>query len=249
MRHAVRMKPLPFPLRVVAGLAMTVAENARELPKSLVGLPVTVASQLLQFTMRLQQQVTELAIKGDEALSALRPVEEAPSWATFDEDLPPVESASAGNNGHSRATAVRDVADRGRDPWEDEERALAENHNEGEFDSGSAGNGGPKTGRGARAVAEPAAGVADTATATERGEAGRTPAADEGSQGPACEPAYDGLTLPQLRARLRRFTLDELEELLAYERAHEDRPSFVGMLARRITNVRRAAEGDEPSGA
>lgn len=80
------MKPLPLPLRVAAGLAVTAVDRARELPEKLAELPVTVVSQALQLSMRVQQQVTELAIKGDEALSSLRPVEETPEWATFDED-------------------------------------------------------------------------------------------------------------------------------------------------------------------
>ncbi|HEY4456525.1 MAG TPA: lipid droplet-associated protein [Pseudonocardiaceae bacterium] len=80
------MKPLPLPLRVAAGLAVTAVDRARQLPEKLAELPVTVVSQALQLSMRVQQQVTELAIKGDEALSSLRPVEEAPEWATFDED-------------------------------------------------------------------------------------------------------------------------------------------------------------------
>lgn len=70
------MKPLPLPLRVAAGLAVTTAERVRELPKQVAGFPVTVASQVLQFSMRVQQHVTELAIKGDDALSSLRPVED-----------------------------------------------------------------------------------------------------------------------------------------------------------------------------
>jgi hypothetical protein len=49
---------------------------------------------------------------------------------------------------------------------------------------------------------------------------------------------YDELSLPQLRARLRRFSAEELAELLDYERAHGNRPSFVGMLTRRIATVR-----------
>lgn len=80
------MKPLPLPLRVAAGLAVTAVDRARHLPEKLAELPVTVVSQALQLSMRVQQQVTELAIKGDDALSALRPVEEKPEWATFDED-------------------------------------------------------------------------------------------------------------------------------------------------------------------
>ncbi|MTD54198.1 lipid droplet-associated protein [Amycolatopsis pithecellobii] len=221
------MKPLPLPLRVAAGLAVTAAERARELPKNLVGLPVTVVSHVLQFSMRVQQHVTELAIKGDGALSALRPTEETPSWATFDEDLPP----SPGHNGHQPAPVAREVADSARDPWEQEERALAEDHTEGEFDSVN----------GTQPVV------------TETGEVAGLGAS--GPEGLGIEPAglaglanYDELSLPQLRARLRRFTLDELEELLTYERTHENRPSFVGMLARRISNIRRLSEGDNGAG-
>ena len=50
---------------------------------------VTAVSQALQASMRVQQKVTELAIKGDRALGTLRPVEERPSWATFDDDDEP----------------------------------------------------------------------------------------------------------------------------------------------------------------
>lgn len=435
------MKPLPLPLRVAAGLAVKAAERARELPKNLVGLPVTVVSQVLQFSMRMQQQVTELAIKGDEVLSALRPVEDTPSWATFDEDLPPVGDSRTGHNGHRPTGVLRDVSENARDPWEQEERALAEDHTEGEFDSGagpedwrstiergdiepvtSSGGDEPRGGgesggeslggdigpiarpgsdveatpgfgddieaRGSGMdvdAAEPPRGEAagdfrDDVEATERGTAGDSRAEIEanepvtdseaagdsgdgvemtqpgisgeaasgleatephgsgeaagglsgggleatepraageaagglsgggleataprgevgppeprvhgeatgpqtgvtagddmpgiggatpaesleagglGASGPEAigvEPEgiigsaglanYDELTLPQLRARLRRFTLEQLEQLLAYERAHENRPSFVGMLARRIGNVRRLSESD-----
>ncbi|MFD6069410.1 MULTISPECIES: lipid droplet-associated protein [Amycolatopsis] len=219
------MKPLPLPLRVAAGLAVTTAERVRELPQQLTGLPVTVVSQVLQFSMRLQQHVTELAIKGDDALSGLRPVEDTPSWATFDEDLPPdvgerryerdscvvplredaeVPEPRAETNGH-----LHDLEALTEDPWAEEERALAEDHADGEFDSSAA------------LVDAKPAGLDD----------------------------YDTLTLPQLRARLRRFDLAQLEELLAYERANADRPSFVGMLARRIGNVKKAdGDGDSAEG-
>ncbi|MEV4646843.1 lipid droplet-associated protein [Saccharopolyspora sp. NPDC049357] len=81
------MSVFPFPVRVAAGLAATAVEQARALPATLLGMPVTVASQALQASMRVQQHITELAIKGDEALSGLRTPEEEPSWATFDEDF------------------------------------------------------------------------------------------------------------------------------------------------------------------
>lgn len=92
------MPSLPLPVRVAAGLAATAVERTRRLPDQLVGLPITLASQALQLSMRVQQQVTELAIKGDEALGSLQGPEgdeQQPSWATFDEDEPPARSASA----------------------------------------------------------------------------------------------------------------------------------------------------------
>lgn len=197
------MKSIPLPVRVAAGLAVTAVEQARTLPAKLAGLPVTVASQALQVSMRVQQQVTELAIRGDEVLSSLRPVEETPEWATFDEDLesngdrydfskpsafdqaeeqddtPPAGQDPSSHNGFHT-----------EDPWVAEERALAEE----------------TQAHGDESVAE-----AET---------------------------YDDLSLPQLRARLRRFSVTELTELLEYERAHANRPSFVGMLTRRIATVR-----------
>lgn len=83
------MSEFPLPVRVAAGLAATAVEQVRTLPATLLGLPVTVASQTLQASMRVQQHVTELAIKGDEALAVLSTPEEEPSWATFDEDIAP----------------------------------------------------------------------------------------------------------------------------------------------------------------
>ncbi|TWP48595.1 lipid droplet-associated protein [Lentzea tibetensis] len=161
------MKPLPLPVRVAAGLAASALEQARRLPQQLAGLPVTVVSEALQLSMRVQQHVTELAIKGDDVLSGLRPVEEEPEWATFDEDEP---------------EAAEEDSDEG-DPWAEEERALAQ-------------------------------------------------------EVPGAIPTYDDLSIAQLRARLRNLTVEDLEELLAYEKAHAARPEFVGMLNRRITTVR-----------
>lgn len=80
------MSPLPLPVRLAAGLAATAVDQARKLPAQLAGLPVTVASRALQVSMRVQQHVTELAIKGDEVFASLRPVDDTPPWARFDED-------------------------------------------------------------------------------------------------------------------------------------------------------------------
>lgn len=95
------MKPLPLPVRLAAGLVATAVDQVRELPRTVIELPVTAVSQALQASMRVQQRITELAIKGDRALGALRPVEEKPSWATFDEDDAPRR------NGASTVTPLR----------------------------------------------------------------------------------------------------------------------------------------------
>ncbi|NIJ10703.1 hypothetical protein FHU38_001047 [Saccharomonospora amisosensis] len=217
------MKHLPFPLRVAAGLAVTTVERVRDLPKQLTELPVTVASQVLQASMRVQQHVTELAIKGDDALSTLRPVEETPSWATFDEDIEPPTDEPGGNG--QRYGGTETTRSRDDDPWALEERALGEEHSEGEFDSPE-----PPTQQQVR--------VRD-AMATAPGAA----AAPGGLAG------YDQLTLPQVRARLRTLSLEQLEELLTYEREHANRPSFVGMLGRRIGNMRQQSPQDGSEGS
>ena len=179
---------LPLPVRIAAGLAVTAVEQARKLPEQLTGLPVTVVSQALQLSMRVQQRVTELAIKGDDALASLRPVEETPEWATFDED----EEEPAG--------PVQDV-----DPWLAEERAVSEHEDTTDED---------------------------------------TTEDEVATGGPAALPEYDELSVPQLRARLRRLTLDDLEQLQAYEREHAARPAYLGMLTRRIATVRAQENAD-----
>lgn len=223
------MKSLPLPIRVAAGLAVTAVEQARTLPAKIAGLPVTVASQALQASMRVQQQVTELAIRGDEVLSGLRPVEETPEWATFDEDVDddrfdlsrpaPFESAfdrvedepddlSTGN-GHHTTTAETFATS---DPWAQEEQALAEESDAHEFDNTDDQDAAP-------AARAHLVSVPDSRPLPE-------------------VVGYDDLSLPQLRARLRRYSADELAELLDYERANGNRASFVGMLTRRIATVR-----------
>jgi hypothetical protein len=233
------MKPFPLPLRVAAGLAVSTAERVRELPRQLAGLPVTVVSQVLQASMRVQQHVTELAIKGDSALSSLRPVEDTPSWATFDEDVEPdvrpnlspvadVPEPRSEING--RVPSAAELEAELGDPWAEEERALAEDHADGENDSEAEP---PKT-------PKPGTPKVDKKA---KSETPRTSAA--GYEGPAGLTGYDQLTLPQLRARLRQLSIEQLETILEYERAHADRSSFTGMLSRRIANARKAEQNEE----
>jgi hypothetical protein len=211
------MKPLPLPVRLAAGLAVTAVEQARKLPQQLVGLPVTVVSEALQLSMRVQQRVTELAIKGDDALAVLRPAEPEPEWATFDEDE---------DEAHDGGTAFGDGA------------AFDEGTASGE----GAVSGGSSTFGGTGAVGGGTASAGDDPWSDEDRAPAEDPWAEEeralAAESPAALPEYDQLTLPQLRARLRALSAEDLEQLLAHERAHAARPEFTGMLARRIANLR-----------
>lgn len=197
------MKPLPMPIRVAAGLVATAADKARELPKTVTGLPITVASQALQLSMRVQQQVTEMAIRGDSALAMLRPVEETPEWATFDEDAV---------NSYLEASKNRV---NGLSAWD---------HAEDEGGRTETGSDEP--------AGEPPA-VDDDPWVREQ----RAVAAKHGQEPQAC-PGYAELSIAQLRGRLRNFDVDELRELLEYEREHENRDEYTSMLSRRIDTVR-----------
>jgi hypothetical protein len=84
----------PYGLRLLVGAAVTVLEETRKLPQMLLMSPMTLASQAAHLVMRVQQNVADLVIKGDETLDALfPPKDEQPEWATFDEDLEGEEPA------------------------------------------------------------------------------------------------------------------------------------------------------------
>jgi hypothetical protein len=69
------------------GIAVTALEETRKLPQTILMYPITLASHAAQFVMRLQQNVADMVIKGDETLVSLfPPKDEQPAWATFDED-------------------------------------------------------------------------------------------------------------------------------------------------------------------
>jgi hypothetical protein len=89
------MKPLPFPVRIAAGLVAIAVEQARDLPRLIIEFPVTAVSQALQAPRRVQQKITELAIKGDRLLNTLYPDDERPSSATFGEDAPPSHNGAS----------------------------------------------------------------------------------------------------------------------------------------------------------
>lgn len=260
------MKRLPFGVRVAAGITATAFEHARQLPTKLLGLPVTAASETLQHAMRFQQGLTELAVKGDEALSGWRPVERAPSWATFDEDLldaSPFEHGSEHRPGDTYGsepldtggTEEREIAKLRadlmrydeRDPstlnaWDAVARQLSSTATEPRAEpeqSESRAVESPDTESRAvesRAPESTEAASPDTGSepATQTGQAAGSPQPEP----PLAFPNYPELSLPQLRARLRRFSAADLTELLDYELATRERQDYVRMLRNRIETVR-----------
>lgn len=202
------MPRLPLALRVAAGLAATAVDEVRSLPSTVASLPITAISQVLQSYMRTQQQVTALAIRGDELLGFLTPGQEKPEWATFDEDdrpparpvatPPPARPSSAG-----RFALYSQIPD-GVDTAATTRTAPARKT--------TATGATPKSGR------------------KKTGKAAEVP--------PAPISGYDAMTLAQLRARLRTLSLTELEDLLLHERAVHVRPPFLTMLSNRIATVR-----------
>ncbi|MDT7588952.1 MAG: hypothetical protein QOE32_6502 [Pseudonocardiales bacterium] len=247
------MKPLPMPIRIAAGLVATALEEVQELPRKLTEMPVTAVSGALQASMRLQQRITELAIKGDRALGALRPVPETPAWARFDED-----EDLAPRNG--LANGLRSV-EMPRPPKVTPVRILPDPEPEDFFDEDDF----PEPGISELPVPRPPVEHPDTelpaaevvsesntaaATSTKTKTPGtKTPGTKKSEPktpeptgkpaetGPPGLPEYESWTLPQLRGRFRALSLEQLERLLAWETTHQDRPPFVTMLSNRITSV------------
>jgi hypothetical protein len=82
------MATAPYGVRLLVGAAVTVIEETRKLPQTILMYPMTIASQVAHLVMKMQQDVADLVNRGDEALDQLfPPKEEQPEWATFDEDL------------------------------------------------------------------------------------------------------------------------------------------------------------------
>ena len=81
------MVSAPYGVRLLIGVVVTAIEETWKLPQTILMYPMTIASQAAHIVMRLQQDVADLVIKGDETLEAIfPPKDEQPEWATFDED-------------------------------------------------------------------------------------------------------------------------------------------------------------------
>ncbi|WP_345383406.1 lipid droplet-associated protein [Pseudonocardia yuanmonensis] len=225
------MSPLPMPVRIAAGLAATAVEQVRELPRLVVEFPVTAVSQALQASMRVQQKVTELAIKGDKALGAFGQAPETPSWATFDD-----EADDTATNGHTPASPISPSTDLVPAPGAEVESA-GESAPVVEGDVGDAA-GYLVEGRLEDTVeGDHLAQPGDTAASAAIEQIADRTLGDEADTPPAVLPEYPGLNLHQLRGKLRKLDLAGLQALLIWETSHENRPPFVTMLSNRISTV------------
>ncbi|MGB0437451.1 MAG: lipid droplet-associated protein [Mycobacterium sp.] len=90
------MATAPYGLRLLVGAAVTALEETRRLPQTILMYPMTVASQIAQLVMKMQQDVADLVIRGDETLETIfPPKDEQPEWATFDDEVD-IETDSGG---------------------------------------------------------------------------------------------------------------------------------------------------------
>lgn len=92
------MSTAPYGVRLLVGAAVTAIEETRKLPQTILMYPMTIASQIAQLVMKMQQDVAVLVIKGDETLESIfPPKDEQPEWATFDEDLSDSDDSGDGD--------------------------------------------------------------------------------------------------------------------------------------------------------
>jgi hypothetical protein len=235
--------PLPLPVRLAAGLVATAVEQARDLPRLALELPVTAVSQALQASMRVQQKVTELAIKGDRVLGVGPQIEDEPAWATFDDDVPPARRngrSTPAPSGPATVSQLRPASDR---PAPDVVAADLAEPGLAEPDRAEPGPAEPDLAVPDRADPDLAApdpfdepGPVDPGS-VDPGPPGREPLTPAPADGPGVLPGYAELTIPQLRGKLRHLGVDDLRALLSWEQAHGDRPPYVTMLSNRIATI------------
>jgi hypothetical protein len=116
------MATAPYGVRLLVGAAVTAIEETRKIPQTILTYPMTVASQIAHLVMKVQQDVADLVIKGDETLEAMfPPKDEQPEWATFDEDLEE-DAASAPTTDGERLTEGRFALFTGGEPEDADDR-------------------------------------------------------------------------------------------------------------------------------
>lgn len=242
----------PYPARVAAGLVATTIEETRKLPTRVITLPMTAVSRSLQAGMRLQQNIAELAIKGDEFLAPFcDKADEQPEWARFDEDedasigsAPLLADAPAALPGEADREAADEAAASAIKPAPaaaDTAEPVAAKPT-GDESKGTPTNGAAPAGTGRFALYSSA-----PAGLEPRGTGASADDVDAGGPLPATVEAldYPHLTLAQLRAKVRGLGTDELNELLAFEKSGRNRTPFVTMIDNRIASQQKKSESTQ----
>lgn len=233
------MRRPPYPARVAAGVLVTTLDETKRLPTRIITFPMSAVSRGLQAGMRLQQNIAEMAIKGDEFFAPwCETAEEQPAWARFDDDeavvaIPqtvtdtpkpaadaPVNKASVNKASVNKAPARKAPARKSAPiPAETTADPATPSADSGRF----------------ALYSSPPADLAETA-AVAAATAPHTTAPTIAAPEIAEYLDYDGLTLAQLRAKLRGLSSDDLQELADYERASRNRTPFVTMIDNRIAS-------------
>ncbi|RDH13069.1 hypothetical protein DVB88_04330, partial [Tsukamurella pulmonis] len=75
-------------VRVAVGAVALAAEKGQEIVGGAVNAPLTLGSKSAQAFIHVQQDLADLAVRGDRAIESVFPAkqEEQAAWATFDDD-------------------------------------------------------------------------------------------------------------------------------------------------------------------
>ncbi|MFD9830205.1 Uncharacterised protein (plasmid) [Tsukamurella tyrosinosolvens] len=217
------MSRLPFVVRVAVGAVALAAEKGQEIVGGAVNAPLTLGSKSAQAFIHVQQDLADLAVRGDRAIESVFPAkeEEQAAWATFDDDEDVDVDLPAPRPAYGDVRPATEPAP-------------------GKAD-GAQGDGAAPS---AVATAEDAADQAPSGAGRYALYSSPAPAptgATTTAEAPDDLPAvarridYPELTLAQLRGRLPGLTTPEVESLVEFERDHKARPPFLTMLENRIT--------------
>ncbi|MGO3325695.1 lipid droplet-associated protein [Gordonia sp. (in: high G+C Gram-positive bacteria)] len=241
----------PYPARVVAGLLATTVEETRKLPTRVITLPMSAVSNALQAGMRLQQNIAELAIKGDDLLAPIfDKAEEEPAWATFDEDDDPTPVkavAAATTEVVEPETVTKDtpVVKAAPAAKADPKTKPAPESAPAESKTAAADTAAAETDAPDRAPGR----FALYSSSTTDVAPGPTAAGPATPTGPVPQVVadldYDALTLAQLRAKVRTLALADLEVLSEYERNNRNRSPFVTMIDNRVVSEQKKADSGQ----
>lgn len=215
---------LPFPLRVVAGLVARGVETARRIPGDLPGLGVEIAGNAAKVAMVVRNELTDLAVRGDELLAGRTEPQDNPSWATFDDDDPAaaVQDTDAGTDDQdSGSTPEHTIA---ADEISADEISADEMTAYGEAGTDDESTVHPLTED--ELAADTAASSSEHLAAAE-----------------AVLPGYTMLTVAQLRGHLGHLSVADVRVLLRNEEDGANRPAYVTLLANRISTLEHAAGG------